>query len=114
MINRNYEYFEQIINNSTKNDDEKDRYDLICYEFIEQIAKILTVGAKKYGEWNWLGLDKARIISAMQRHFVEFMLKEDNDTETGCSHLAHVACNAMMLDYMIRHKNVTPDEIQQM
>ena len=76
-----------------KFDADKPRYDLIPPEIEEAIAKVLTYGVTKYGERNWeLGMKWGRPYAALRRHMAAWWSGEDNDPETGMSHLAHAAC----------------------
>jgi hypothetical protein len=76
-----------------KFDTEKARYDLIPPEIEEAIAKVLTFGAAKYGDRNWeLGMRWGRPYAALRRHMAAWWGGENNDPETGFSHLAHAAC----------------------
>ena len=76
-----------------KFDTDKPRYDLLPPELMEQTAKILTFGAKKYAARNWeLGMDWSRVFGALQRHMWAWWGGEDKDPETGESHLAHACC----------------------
>ncbi len=81
-----------------KFDQTKPRMDLLSADFLFGVARVLTYGAKKYSDRNYLGLDKSRVIAAAMRHLVAYMGGEENDPETGESHLYHAACNMMMLD----------------
>lgn len=84
-----------------KYDTEKPRYDLIPPEALESLAKILTFGAEKYGAHNWeYGMDWHRPYAAAQRHMWAWWNGEDNDPETGESHLDHaLCCVAFLLTY---------------
>ena len=86
-----------------KFDAEKVRLDLVSTLAIEEIAKVLTFGAKKYDAHNWRhGMDWTRLIRATIGHVFAFMRGEDNDSETGLSHLAHAGCCIMfLLEYQI-------------
>lgn len=76
-----------------KFDDDKIRYDLLPPEFLEGTADILTFGAKKYGVRNWeKGMSWSRAFGAMMRHMWAWWGGEQNDKETGKSHLWHAAC----------------------
>lgn len=81
-----------------KYDKGKLRYDLIPAECLEQLAKIFTFGAEKYGEHNWKSLQDAqnRYYAAMERHQQSKRMGEFYD-ESGLPHSAHVAVNAMFL-----------------
>ena len=76
-----------------KADEAKTRYDLLPPELLEETAKVLTFGAQKYSAHNWAqGASWSRYFSAMMRHMWAWWGGEDNDPETGFSHLAHAAC----------------------
>ena len=81
-----------------KHDIGKTRYDLLPPEALEAVARVLTFGAKKYGDRNWeKGLDYDRIFAAAQRHMWAHHGGEKLDPESGLSHLAHAACNLAFL-----------------
>lgn len=76
----------------------KIRYDLVPTFSQEQYAKVLTMGAEKYGPWNWArGMNWSSIISSMERHIQAIKKGEDYDNESGLLHSAHVMCNAAFL-----------------
>lgn len=91
----------------SKFDNEKNRLELLEPEFILGIGRILTYGAKKYAAWNWRKVDSIedldRIKGATLRHMMAYMGGEKLDPETGESHLYHIGCNLMFLDYFDRH-----------
>lgn len=61
---------------------------------MEEIAKVLTLGAQKYEIDNWKRVEdgKQRYMDAMLRHINAFQRGEINDPEFGTHHLAHAAC----------------------
>ena len=76
-----------------KSDENKSRYDLLPSELLEETAQVLAFGAQKYSDNNWVkGASWSRYFSAMMRHMWAWWRGEDNDPETGYSHLAHAAC----------------------
>jgi hypothetical protein len=88
-----------------KHDSEKAPLDLIPYEALEQIAKVLAFGASKYGRHNWKnGFEYSRLIAAALRHLNQYNAGEDADPESDISHVAHSACNLLMLLWMQKHK----------
>lgn len=88
----------------TKNDTEKNRLDLLPTEALEEIAKVLTFGAKKYADYNWTkGFVWSRLLGATLRHLFAFMRGEDKDPESGISHLAHAGCCILFLLYHEKH-----------
>jgi len=68
-------------------------------EIIE--SQVMALGAKKYGPFNWRD-SKVRAsvyISAAKRHLAQWFDGQDNDKESGVSHLAHIrACMGILLD----------------
>jgi hypothetical protein len=84
-----------------KFDDAKPPMDLLPSDALLEISKVLAFGAKKYAPHNWRsGFAWSRLLAAALRHIHSFIDGQDNDPETGCSHLAHAAC---CLLFMITH-----------
>jgi len=82
----------------TKFDEGKNRLDLIPSEAIEAVGKILTHGAAKYEVHNWRkGIHYSRVIGAAFRHLFAWLRGEQNDADSGCSHLWHAMCNICFL-----------------
>jgi hypothetical protein len=76
-----------------KHDGGKLRYDLIAPEGLEGLVQVLTFGALKYSDRNWeKGFKWGRLYAALMRHMWAWWKGEDNDPETGLSHLHHAAC----------------------
>jgi Domain of unknown function (DUF5664) len=96
------------LNDPTKHDGEKARYDLLPAVPLHEVVEVFTFGAKKYSEYNYLGLEKARIFGALLRHVFAWWRGEANDDESGKSHLAHAACCVLMLRHQETH--VIPTE----
>ena len=88
-------------NNARKNDrlDDKLMWELLPLQDIEDIVKVYTAGAKKYGpdQWQQLPDGYRRYKAAMLRHLVEFEKGNWTDPDTGCIHLAQVAWNAIAM-----------------
>jgi hypothetical protein len=84
-----------------KYDTGKLRWDLLPIECIEDIVKILTFGADKYGPNNWQDVTpfEERYYAALMRHIVAWRKGEKIDPESGMSHLAHALCNVVFLDW---------------
>jgi len=84
-----------------KYDQDKPNISLIPAEFIEEIAKVFTIGAKKYGDNNWRkDLDDttySRTYSSIQRHLLAFQRGEDMDPESELPHLSHAATQICIL-----------------
>lgn len=82
-----------------KDDAEKIRMDLLPFEALEEVAKVLTFGDKKYGANTWQHVEFAeeRYTAALLRHLSAHMKGERIDPESGLSHLSHMATNALFL-----------------
>ncbi len=80
--------------NGRKDDQSKNRFDLLPFAALEEIAKVLTFGARKYDDENWRKVPnlRRRYFGAFLRHATAWRLGELTDPETGCHHLAHAAC----------------------
>jgi hypothetical protein len=88
-----------------KHDSEKPKHDLLPYESLDEIAKVLTFGEKKYEAGNWAnGMQMRRLISAAYRHLGLFNSGEDIDPDSGLSHLAHAATNLVFAIWMQKNK----------
>src|ERR1035437_9969534 len=74
------------------------RHDLIHPIALEGLARILTVGSKKYAERNWeKGMAWSTVIASLKRHLTAIEKGEDFDIETGELHANHLQCNAHFL-----------------
>jgi hypothetical protein len=93
----------------TKHDDGKPRMDLLPFGALTEVAHVLTFGAGKYGAYNWHGLSVSRLFAAALRHLWAWWLREDDDPETGRSHLAHAACCVLMALDQSRHRHEYDD-----
>lgn len=86
-----------VRNNATpaeKHDAGKLRYDLLPWEALEDVTRVMMFGAGKYGEDNWRkGLSRPRLFSAALRHLTAWLKDPKTpDAESGLPHLAHAAC----------------------
>ena len=82
-----------------KDDAEKLRMDLLPPIAIQELARVLTYGARKYLPNGWRSVDDAdkRYTAALLRHLMAAMRGERIDPESGLTHLSHVLCNAVFL-----------------
>lgn len=81
-----------------KFDQDKVRLDLLPEEGLWEIGRVLTMGARKYGEHNWRkGMAWSRLFGAIKRHLSAMWQGEDVDPESGLLHAAHAACGTLML-----------------
>jgi len=78
---------------------------------LEEAAWVHGLGSAKYGPWNWVKTKvcASTYISAIMRHLMAWHQKQDNDPESGRSHLAHiVACCNILMD--AQHKKCLDDD----
>lgn len=87
-----------------KFDGGKLRWDLLPWQALEPVARVIQAGAVKYGEYNWMsGFAYSRCFAAVMRHLWAWFLGEDRDPETRESHLAHAVCTLLfLLDFEAR------------
>lgn len=65
------------------------------------VSRVMGLGAKKYGPFNWRSkkVRKTVYLEAAMRHLLQCLDGEDLDPESGCPHVAHVAaCMGILLD----------------
>ncbi len=81
-----------------KHDQEKPRFDLIPPEVELELAKVFEYGGRKYSDNNYrLGTRWGRYVAAARRHLNAWQLGENNDAESGFSHLAQAIASLSML-----------------
>lgn len=80
--------------------DGKLKWSLVHFKSLEPMVRVLMFGAQKYSVDNWKkGLDKKEILESMQRHLAALIDGEQNDPESGLSHMGHIQCNALFYNY---------------
>ena len=87
-----------------KFDQGKTRWELVHWKAAEEEAEVLTHGAKKYDDNNWIKVlqgegGKARYFAAALRHIFAWWRGETHDPESGLHHLANARCCLMFLMY---------------
>lgn len=89
-----------------KYDEGKLRWDLLMWRELQQVVKVLQYGANKYNDDNWKYVERARerYFSAALRHLIAWWQGEQNDAETGLSHLAHAICCLLFLMWFDNEK----------
>jgi hypothetical protein len=77
-----------------KFDNAKPRWYLLPIKQVEDVVRVLTVGAAKYQDNNWKKVDNSRerYYSACLRHLSAWRQGNIFDGETGLPHLAHAIC----------------------
>ena len=79
----------------------KPNLSLIPSGLLVPLTKVMELGARKYGPFNWreAPVRYSIYIDAALRHLYQALDREDIDVESGQSHLAHAAaCCAILLD----------------
>ena len=86
---------------SVKNDrlDGKPMWELLPLPDVEDIVRVYTFGAKKYGPNTWRSLPDGmnRYKAALMRHLTSFDRGDEIDEESGLPALAHMAWNAIAM-----------------
>lgn len=76
-----------------KHDAGKVRYELLPWDALDLVGRVLTHGAEKYDDHNWRRCtDPGRFIGAALRHIGAHQRGEFDDPESKLPHLAHAAC----------------------
>ena len=85
-------------NQAIKQDRGKVPMDLLDPQALEEMAKVLQHGAKKYSPHMWRdGVQYSRLYAAALRHMFAWADGEKYDPESQHQHLAHAAVNLMFL-----------------
>lgn len=88
------------------------RFSLIPAEFLWNLAEHYGKGAMKYEDRNWeRGYNWSLGVDALQRHLHQWLMKEDNDEETGTNHLIAVAWHACAL-FMFQRWGIGTDDVR--
>jgi hypothetical protein len=85
-----------------KLDQGKLQLSLIPHEAIIGLGEVFTFGAEKYTPHGWKTVPdaKKRYEDAMLRHYYSHKAGEENDSESGLSHLKHMLTNMVFLIYL--------------
>lgn len=72
------------------------------------VAEVLKYGEKKYAKGNWKGGFEWTIpYDCLMRHMMAWLNGQENDEESGLSHLYHAAANiAMLIEFKETHKEL--------
>lgn len=90
---------------SVKHDSDKPAVQYIPMEALFAMGDAFGYGARKYGGYNFqlTGLEVTRCLAAAVRHIFQFLSGEDNDKESGKSHLGHAMAAIGMAVYTLHH-----------
>lgn len=87
------------------------RWSLLPFEALKGTVRVLMYGAiTKYSPDNWKKVKPQGVyLDAIFRHWIDYRNGEEFDDETGESHLSHLLCDILFLEYhrMNRDKNVS-------
>lgn len=76
----------------------KPRWDLMPFDALDEVVRVMAYGAAKYKPRDWeAGALFSLYFAACCRHMFAWWAGEDKDPESGLSHLAHAACCILML-----------------
>jgi hypothetical protein len=96
--------------NKQKDDQGKLRWDLLPLDVVEKLVEIYEFGANKYEENSWRTIENGykRCRAALFRHLTAYDKGEQVDPESGKSHLAHAAWNALSMVYFAERERNNP------
>jgi hypothetical protein len=104
---------EQIVtdpNSGGKKGTKPERYDLLPWDVLDEVARLYEFGTHKYDDHNWRkGFKWSLSFAALMRHARAFWEGEDTDPETQCHHLASVVFHALALMWFQAHEKGTDD-----
>ena len=97
------------MNDGKKYDNGKLRYDLVPFGALEEVIKVLGMGANKYGDDNWKRVDDLdrRYLTAAYRHLGKVMQGEELDEESGLPHVAHAITSLLFVQQARLNKGNT-------
>ena len=85
--------------------DGKVEWSLVDFKSLEPMVRVLEFGAQKYAKHNWKqGMDVTKMMESLLRHSFSFLSGETEDQESGISHIGHIMCNAMFIQWMLENK----------
>lgn len=102
LLEKEHGFFDQqqVIKQALRYNDDKLKWSYVHFGSLEPMVRVLMFGATKYEPFNWQrGLKKDEILESMQRHLAKLIDGEQNDPESGLSHIGHIMCNAMFWSY---------------
>jgi hypothetical protein len=92
-------YLHESLQRGRKDDTGKLMWHLVPLPPMEAVVRVLTNGAARYGENNWMDVPnaRARYYDAFMRHLQAWWMGEKLDPDDGEPHLAHAVCCALFL-----------------
>jgi len=93
-----------MLKKGIKYDSNKLQWYLLPFEVLQDVVRVLMLGAKKYAPYNWKYVKpKERYFDACMRHLTAWQAGEKKDPESGLSHLAHAICCLVFLLWHDKH-----------
>jgi hypothetical protein len=93
------ETFNEKYSEALKIKTSKTRWSLLPWAQLQEPADLITKGALDYGDYGWQNNPRSYYEDAIFRHLTAYMSGEKNDPKSGSSHIAHVMCNAMFIQW---------------
>lgn len=91
--------FKKIVESVTA--DPKLRWDLLPFEPLLELVKVMTYGAEKYEPNNWQKVEIKRYFDAWFRHFYDLFVEENpSDNESNFLHSSHMLANSAFISYL--------------
>lgn len=95
----------KVYKNGAKSSKLDTRYDLLPPLAINEVAKTLALGCKKYGEWNWFQLPVSDNMNHALRHMMALNPRTDT-LKNRIEHASHAACRALfVLEQLLDEEN---------
>ena len=86
------------------NGDQAPSWACIHFDALEPMVRVLEYGAKKYDRHNWKkGQRVTELCDSAMRHAIALISGEENDSESGISHIGHIMCNVMFIKYNLSY-----------
>jgi hypothetical protein len=95
-----------------KHDSEKDPWQLVPWDALREVVKVLGFGAKRYGDANWQHVRPAgdRYFAATIRHLVAWRGGQRLADDSGLPHLALAATSILFLIWFELNKDTGSSE----
>lgn len=104
VADRRVKEISEVLQRGLRYNTGKAQWSLVDMPSLEPMVRVMEYGAGKYAPHNWKkGMAHTQIADCLMRHLFAWLNGEDNDPESGQSHIAHVQANAMMLQFNIKN-----------
>ncbi len=80
-------------------------HNMMMREHVADCAHVFEYGKRKYAAWNWAkGMAWSIPVACALRHAHALWVEEqENDAESGLSHIGHILCNTTMILHFTRN-----------